>query len=177
MTTSWLSSSKGLPASWNAMTSALLCAKNLCWTLGLRSWCLRMVFFRVSMPASNSVMTRQFPVPPQPTLSLWRHTRRSDWGSHMHLQLFILLIGVLVESNHWERVLRFCNGEKSISKLSIESWVFHSHVQHFGHLHLEPASVIVVMVNTYITNMMLWIDDDNGITRYTRCNVFQKLLI
>ena len=53
--------------------------KNLCWTLGL-PWRLRTAFLHVSMPASNSMMTRAFPVPPKPTL--WRHTHRSYWRSH-----------------------------------------------------------------------------------------------
>ena len=47
-------------------------------------------------------------------------------GPTIHLQLYIMLLGILVESNYWEKVLRFGNGEKFISKLSIESWVFHS---------------------------------------------------
>ena len=34
-----------------------------------------------------------------------------------------------------------------------------------------------MLPESYKTNAMLWIDDDNGITRYTRCNVFKKLLI
>ena len=33
----------------------------------------------------------------------------------MHLQLFILLLGFVVEFNHCERVLRFGNSEESIS--------------------------------------------------------------
>ena len=65
----------------------------------------------------------------------------------MHIQLFILLLVVLVKSNHCERVLRFVNGEKSISKLSIGIWVFHSHVHHVAHMHREPASVAVVVEN------------------------------
>ena len=76
-------------------------------------------------------------------------------GSTTHLQLFILLLWFVVESNHWERVLRLGTGEKSISKLSIDSWVFHSQVHHFAHVHREPASVVVVIVDTYITNAML----------------------
>ena len=76
-------------------------------------------------------------------------------GSTTNLQHFILLLWFLVEFNHWERVLRFGNGEKSISKLSIESWVFHSQVHHFAHVHRKPASVVVVIVDTYITNAML----------------------
>ena len=94
-----------------------------------------------------------------------------------NIQLFILLLGFFVESNHWERVLRFGNGEKSISKLSVESWVFHSDVHHFAHVHREQSSVVVVIFDTYITNAMLWIVDDNGITRYTKCSAFQKCLI
>ena len=76
-------------------------------------------------------------------------------GRTMHFQLFILLLGSLGESINRERVLRFGNDEKSISKLSIESWVFHSHIHHFAHVHLEPASVVVVIVNTYVINGML----------------------
>ena len=37
--------------------------------------------------------------------------------------------------------------------------------------------IFSTFVNTYIPNAMLRFDDDNGIPRYTRYSVFQKLLI
>ena len=96
----------------------------------LNAWTMVMVFengiFRVSMPASNSVMTREMSCPDTAHSigedTLITHTK----GPTLHLQLYY--------SNH--------------------SFDFR--------------------YNTHITNA---IGDDNGITRYTRCSVFQKLLI
>ena len=132
MTTSWLSSSKGLPASWIAMTSALVCAKNLCWTLGLRPWCLRTAFFRVSMPASNSVMTRAISGP----------ATAHSVNTHSSLRLRVAQCIFFGRIQSSKKGFAFWQWWKSTSKRSLESWVFHSHVHHLAHVHRQPAIIM-----------------------------------
>ena len=75
MTTSWLSSSKGLPASWNAMTSAMVCAKKPL----LNAWTLVMMLENGILPRSHACLKLR---DDQGNFTRWRHTHHSDWGSH-----------------------------------------------------------------------------------------------
>ena len=144
MTTSWLSASKGLPASSNDQCLGV-CEKPL-----LNAWTMVMMLENGILPRIHACLKLR----DDPSNFRSRHSPLGEdtlitqiEGPTMHLQLFILLLVGLVESNHCERVLRFGNGDKSISKLSIESRVFHSHVHHVAHVDREPAGVVVVIEN------------------------------
>ena len=129
-----------------------------------------MAFFRVCMPASKSVMTREISGPAT------AHYVKTHSSLRLRVAPCIFSYLFCCSVFGWIQSLR--KGFAFWQWWTIhQSWVFHSHVHHFAHVHREPASVDLVIVDTYITNAMLWIVDDNSITRYTKCSVFPKLLI
>ena len=91
-------------------------------------------------------------------------------GRTMHLQIFILFLVVLVESNHRKKVLRLAMVK--IHQQTVPRELGVSLARSSYRARAPAASDYYVGIKA-----MLWIDDDNGILRYTRCSAFQKCVI